>query len=678
MNKPNPNDPSLIDVYDDVTGEYVTTIEGPGEPTSDPMTGQIIPPLDVDPNAGQGSISRAFFGEAPPEDPNATSDPRRPGVTTVTHVRGSGGAPSLQMGSADLETAEAIKPAFLTPGMADMLEQPSAGGMVESQRVSKGLAPERVTELEGLLGGAMADQRMAGEADLEGFDAATSNKRQTFVKMGVEISQARAAQAIEAKQNAARRAKVEATLSQWAAFEPDRNKAYPTGWSKVAVFLGAVAGGMLQGLNGGSNPVLDALFKHLDDSVRQQRETQSNQIKELGRQIGSIEAAEDLWRAKQKEIGLKEIESRLLGQELKVAPAQREAMRRRFASEITKDYVNAISKLDRDLAIEQQYIAPSAGIPNTSGAMLDQALKGIAMRRGYNPRTQLPKIRAEWVDWNKAFRDMAPGRQAIQAAMNAIEKYKETGDVAGFGFIDSKLPDILVGKDALQTRQLIGQAVAGYLKEVSGAAVSEPEFKRTEGYLLSKDADYDTVNQGLNQLMARYTAIDSEQRATEPDFWELRQLMKSQNAASDMRQSRGYQEQESLGQEEPDPVAIGPHARIARVHNNPGNLIWVKGMGEEEKGEPKEGGGYWRKFSSVAEGMRGLVKQVQKDQQRGLNLRQFVEKYAPSTDGNDVDSYVRFLSRKTGADEETMLSDISPSALAFAIAEKESGSTPAR
>lgn len=66
-----------------------------------------------------------------------------------------------------------------------------------------------------------------------------------------------------------RRQKVQQQIAEVSNQEPDKRRAFPTGFSGVMTFIGAVAGGMLQGLQGGSNPVLDALMHRLDEDVKQ-------------------------------------------------------------------------------------------------------------------------------------------------------------------------------------------------------------------------------------------------------------------------------------------------------------------------------------------------------------------------------------------------------------------------
>jgi len=119
-------------------------------------------------------------------------------------------------------------------------------------------------------------------------------------------------------------------------------------------------------------------------------------------------------------------------------------------------------------------------------------------------------------------------------------------------------------------------------------------------------------------------------------------------------------------------VAIPESSRIAAVHNNPGNLIYV-GQKGAEKGEPKQGGGFWAKFSNPIAGFNALVDQIKLDASRGLNLLAFIGKYAPSSE-NDTGSYINQIAKSLGVSPKTQISKIDNVKLAKAIARKESGS----
>jgi hypothetical protein len=89
-------------------------------------------------------------------------------------------------------------------------------------------------------------------------------------------------------------------------------------------------------------------------------------------------------------------------------------------------------------------------------------------------------------------------------------------------------------------------------------------------------------------------------------------------------------------------------------NNNPGNLNYA---GQE--GATKEGGenGRFAVFSSMRDGISALHRQIQLYLQRGVNtIESIVNKYAPSSDGNNVQSYIQQLVGATGKGANETLS----------------------
>lgn len=121
-------------------------------------------------------------------------------------------------------------------------------------------------------------------------------------------------------------------------------------------------------------------------------------------------------------------------------------------------------------------------------------------------------------------------------------------------------------------------------------------------------------------------------------------------------------------------VKIPDSSRIASEHNNPGNLIYANQPGAE-KGEAKEGGGYWAKFKTPEEGFKQLERQINLDKERDITLGKFISKYAPPSE-NETANYLKYLISRIGdVTKDTKLSEIDTKTLAEAIAQKESGTT---
>jgi hypothetical protein len=670
MQKPNPNDPSLVDIFDDATGAFLTTVPAeaqalttalkgpePTQPAPEPLT-----PQDL---ATSGPILSVGSADGAP----------KPVVGDQAKVAGAlGSDPNLDPTGKPLEKPPANADALLTPGEADnapAMMGGSEGGFQPQERLTKGLTPEGQDRVAGMEGDVAQLSREAALAEATAMEQQLEQDKLRQAEMERTVKEDMAKQALEQQLIAARRAKVERIIANVAAQEPDRHRAFPKGWNGVQTMIGSIAGGMLAGLTDGryQNATLGALEKRLDDDVREQRETQSNMLKELTRQLGSIDAAEDMLRAKQKEIVLKELEARLLGSQNKVQPAKIDAFRKRMNADIARHQVDALTKLERDETIKDVNTPGSAPMPFNAENYRAQALQRYASENGL----PVKEAHKQWVTYNKGFQERATLRAALETANRAIDKFEADGDVAGLGPLAKYIPSNINSKDAKAVRQSLGFATAQYLKAVSGAAVTEQEFARTRETIESAGS-YDDVKRGLNLLGQSVKAADEESQVENPGFFRLRGELGSLNRQGGLRGQAGRAEQEAAAG---DIVAIPRTSRIAFEHNNPGNLTFADQAGAT-RGEAKAGGGYWAKFERPGDGMRALARQVMKDQERGLNLRQFVEKYAPSGDGNNVETYLIKLNRLTGADEATPLSEMSAGAMAYAIAQIESGTRPTK
>jgi hypothetical protein len=366
---------------------------------------------------------------------------------------------------------------------------------------------------------------------------------------------------------------------------------------------------------------------------------------------------------------LKETEARLMGTANKVAPAQIDAFRKRMNAEITRHKVDAISKLDRDLTIQEVNTPGSAAQPFNAESFRAESLKQYAQQNGIDPK----EAHKQWNAWAKGFKERATLRTGLETAQRLIDKYEETNDIAGLGPLAKFIPNSVNAKDAVAVRQVLGAVTAQYLKQISGAAVTEQEFARTIENLQGA-GDADSVKRGLALVGQSVKSADEEDQIQNPSFFRMRGQIQQMARGQDVKGQPGRSQQEGAAGEV---VTIPRTARIAYEHNNPGNLTFA-GQRGATRGEAKPKGGYWAKFENTNDGMRALARQVQIDQERGLNVRQFVEKYAPKTDGNNVEAYIEKIRRLTGADEATSLNELSAGRLAFVLAGIESGARPAK
>lgn len=102
-------------------------------------------------------------------------------------------------------------------------------------------------------------------------------------------------------------------------------------------------------------------------------------------------------------------------------------------------------------------------------------------------------------------------------------------------------------------------------------------------------------------------------------------------------------------------------------NNNPGNLRYVG----QEGASPGEGG--FARFETPEAGMEAMRRQIELDTQtRGMNLGQFLNKYAPPSE-NKTGNYIQFVSQKTGLDPNQPVPAEKIAAIQAAMIEMEGG-----
>jgi hypothetical protein len=118
---------------------------------------------------------------------------------------------------------------------------------------------------------------------------------------------------------------------------------------------------------------------------------------------------------------------------------------------------------------------------------------------------------------------------------------------------------------------------------------------------------------------------------------------------------------------EPQEAVGGADTVLSVVNNNPGNLRMA--------GQPGaiEGEGGFAAFETPQAGLQALRRQVSLDtQERGMNLSQFLSKYAPPSE-NDTQRYIDFVSQKTGLDPEQRIPPDKITDIMRAIVQMEGG-----
>ena len=100
-------------------------------------------------------------------------------------------------------------------------------------------------------------------------------------------------------------------------------------------------------------------------------------------------------------------------------------------------------------------------------------------------------------------------------------------------------------------------------------------------------------------------------------------------------------------------------------NNNPINLRFA----EQKEATGKDVDGF-AVFPNAVAGWRAAVAQIQLDQDRGLTLGEFINKFAPPNE-NDTTTYLIYVGEQLTARHDTLLKNISKFALAGVLACRE-------
>lgn len=124
-------------------------------------------------------------------------------------------------------------------------------------------------------------------------------------------------------------------------------------------------------------------------------------------------------------------------------------------------------------------------------------------------------------------------------------------------------------------------------------------------------------------------------------------------------------------------VKIPRSSRIAFENNNPGNLQFANQtgatMGEPRYNKNNEIVAHWAKFETPEDGFIAVINQIKLDAGRGLNLRDFISKYAPNSE-NKTTEYLEFVKNTLSKSGYEKLSDVDAELLARTICLHESNS----
>lgn len=462
------------------------------------------------PNLGTAPLPKTLDGggsAAPASIPTATPSAASAGA----------GLPPLVKGSSNPGT-----PAGAPPGMP---------GMITAERSVKEPLTEEQFRVE--------DANLKGAQDKE-KRAAAAGTTAAAVGAGIEYWNERAAtmiaaqrvqaqqkflQGVEQRYNEMYEKTSEGELDPGRIFSSDKGT-----WPLATSFLGAAIGFALGGPIGGLALLLKGTQKAMRDDIEAQKFDQNSRLRMYERELGSLELAQQ--RLYEQQMGLLAQQARQAAAEAKargsnsavvafadLLEAQHQRERANFLqsarSAATTQYV------DRELATLQA--TRGRGLPGeegmTSSGDEDQDLINGQLPLIY-PGMKPNQAYDAWTKYNDQAAGYETGRYHAEEAMKIISKYKD-GDVAGLGPLAKYIPTSVASKGAVAVRQYLGFAVAQYLKEVSGAAVTEQEFERTLKNIEGSGTT-DEVQRGLNQIIGLSQAKGRSLDQTNPAAAKLR------------------------------------------------------------------------------------------------------------------------------------------------------------
>jgi hypothetical protein len=100
----------------------------------------------------------------------------------------------------------------------------------------------------------------------------------------------------------------------------------------------------------------------------------------------------------------------------------------------------------------------------------------------------------------------------------------------------------------------------------------------------------------------------------------------------------------AIGQRE----GFGIEGDIPTRLNNPGDLLYARQVNAAPHAVTGLDGKVrvYASFKTLADGWAALYAQIRLDAGRGKTLAEFIDKYAPGSDGNDPASYLAFVMRQ--------------------------------
>lgn len=236
------------------------------------------------------------YDQANPTGPGAAQRLAAAGMQPLT--AGPDGLVKMEPGAADSITGE--QPGAM-PSLSQVVVPGQAGGMQLTGKQTSGYSSADRASLGENAQFSAEQGRQAKEAEIKGQESYVGQLETDALQRYQKAEAEALAAAAEQKRNQMVQKNIQTKLQDASKFKPNRNELFEGtggGFRALAAGLGMIAGGMLAGLNGGRNQAEDAVFKMIDDNVRDQVAQNTGVYNELVRRLGDETAAAEVLRSK--------------------------------------------------------------------------------------------------------------------------------------------------------------------------------------------------------------------------------------------------------------------------------------------------------------------------------------------------------------------------------------------
>lgn len=243
-----------------------------------------------------------------------------------------------------------------------VLRPGTAGGDVVTGKEIDGFTPAAQTEMRGAGDAVAGAQAAAGGAELDAQQKYADYVNAQASKMYGDAQAADLATQAAIVRNQMVQKSLQGKMQDVAAFKPDRAQLFEGtagGFRALSAVFAMALGGALQGLQGGPNQAVEAIYRTIDDNVKDQVRQNSQVFEELKMRLGDEQSAELALRQKHLE-NLKDLTAaRAMGQQGAQIQAAVSTISKRTDLEIANGKLALLEKLEPHEKLKIAHQAPT-------------------------------------------------------------------------------------------------------------------------------------------------------------------------------------------------------------------------------------------------------------------------------------------------------------------------------